>query len=142
VYGPRQAYNPYSGVITTFINRLLKNKPPIIHGDGEQTRDFVHVQDIVEASMLALKRKNATGEIINIATGKQTTINQLAALLQQIMNKTNLKPIHTEPRPGDIRQSYADITKAKKLLKYNPKISLKEGLTKLVKWYITHKDHL
>jgi len=135
VYGPRQTYTPYSSVIITFINRLLKNEPPIIHGDGEQTRDFIHIKDVVQANLLALKKKNATGEIFNIATGKQTTINQLAAMLQQIMNKTNLKPVHTDPRPGDIRHSYADITKARKILQYEPKISLKQGLTKLVEWY-------
>jgi UDP-glucose 4-epimerase len=135
VYGPRQTYGPYSGVITIFINRLLKSEPPIIYGDGKQTRDFTYVQDVVEANMLALTKKRAIGEVFNIATGNQTTINQLATMLQQIMNKTNLKPTYTSPRPGDIRHSYADITKAKKLLQYNPKISLKDGLTKLVKWY-------
>jgi UDP-glucose 4-epimerase len=135
VYGPRQTYGPYSGVITIFINRLLRNKPPVIYGDGTQTRDFTYIKDVVEANMLALHEKNAIGEIFNIATGKQTTINQLAAMLQKIMNKADLKPIYTDPRPGDIKHSYADITKAKKLLHYNPKTSLKDGLTKLVKWY-------
>jgi UDP-glucose 4-epimerase len=91
VYGPRQTYGPYSGVITIFINRLLKNEPPIIYGDGEQTRDFVHVQDVVEANMLSLVKKTAVGEVLNIATGTPTTINQLAAMLQKVM-KTNLKP--------------------------------------------------
>jgi len=134
VYGSRQTYSPYSGVITIFINNLLKNEPPIIYGDGKQTRDFIHVQDVVEANMLALTKKTAIGEVLNIATGNPTTINQLAEMLQQIM-KTNLKPAYTNPRPGDIKHSYADITKAKKLLQYNPKISLKNGLTQLVKWY-------
>lgn len=135
VYGPRQTYSPYSGVITIFINRLLKNEPPIIYGDGEQTRDFAYIQDVVEANMLALTKKTAIGEVLNIATGTTTTINQLAAMLQQIM-KTNLKPVYTDPRPGDIKHSYADVTKAKKLLQYNPKISLKNGLIELVKWYV------
>lgn len=135
VYGPRQTYGPYSGVITIFINRLLKNESPIIYGDGKQTRDFTYIQDVVEANMLALTRERAIGEVFNIATGNQTTINQLAAMLQQIMNKTNLRTIFTNPRRGDIKHSYADITKAKKLLQYNPKISLKKGLTQLVKWY-------
>jgi UDP-glucose 4-epimerase len=134
VYGPRQTYSPYSGVITIFINRLLKGKPPIIYGDGEQTRDFTHIEDVVEANMLALTRKAASGEIFNIATGKPTTINQLAAVLQKIM-KTNLKPMYTQPRLGDIKHSYADITKARKLLRYIPRVSLKNGLTQLVKWY-------
>lgn len=135
VYGPRQTYGPYSGVITIFINRLLKNEHPIIYGDGKQTRDFIYIQDIVEANMLVLTKKKAVGEVFNIATGTQTTITQLAAMLQRIMNKPDLKPIYTESRPGDIKHSYADITKAKKLLQYSPKVSLKNGLTKLVKWY-------
>ena len=139
VYGPRQTYGPYSGVITIFINRLLRNEPPIIYGDGEQTRDFTHIRDVVQANMLALNKKSATGEVFNIATGTPTTINQLAAMLQQIMNKTDLKPIYTNPRPGDIKHSYADITKAKNLLQYKPKVPLKNGLTKLVDWYINSK---
>ncbi len=134
VYGPRQTYSPYSGVITIFINSLLKNEPPIIYGDGKQTRDFVHVQDVVEANVLALTKETAIGEVLNVATGTPTTINQLAAMLQQVM-KTNLEPVYTSPRPGDIKHSYADITKANKLLQYNPEISLRNGLTQLVKWY-------
>lgn len=134
VYGSRQTYSPYSGVITIFINNLLENEPPIIYGDGKQTRDFVHVQDVVEANVLALTRETAIGEVLNVATGTPTTVNQLVAMLQQIM-KTSLKPVYTSPRPGDIRHSYADITRANKLLQYNPKISLKDGLTELVKWY-------
>ena len=134
VYGQRQTYSPYSGVITIFINSLLKNEPPIIYGDGKQTRDFVHVQDVVEANVLALTKETAIGEVLNVATGTPTTINQLAATLQQIM-KTSLKPVYTSPRPGDIRHSYADITRANKLLQYNPEISLRNGLTQLVKWY-------
>jgi len=135
VYGPRQTYGPYSGVIPIFVNRLLRGEPPLIYGDGTQTRDFTYVQDVVEANMLALTEKGATGEVFNIATGNQTTINQLATMLQQIMNQTNLRPVHANPRSGDIKHSYADVAKAKKLLQFNPKISLKNGLTKLVKWY-------
>jgi len=135
VYGPRQAYNPYSGVITIFINRLLSNQSPIIHGDGEQTRDFTNVQDVAEANMLALERKIAIGQVFNIATGVATTINQLAKLLQEVMGKTELKVVHMNPRPGDIRHNYADISKARKILGYEPKISLKDGLTQLVRWW-------
>ena len=136
VYGPRQTYGPYSGVITIFINQFLGNQPPIIYGDGEQTRDFVNIQDIVDASMLALVEKQAVGEVFNIATGLATTVNQLAKALQKIMSKTNLKPIYKKPRTGDIRHSYADVSKARRLLGYEPKFSLNDGLSKLVKWYI------
>jgi len=139
VYGPRQTYGPYSGAITIFINRLLSNQPPIIYGDGEQTRDFTEVRDIVDANMLALEKHNAVGQVFNIATGVPTTINSLAELLQKIMGKTELKAIYKNQRPGDIRHSYADISKVRKMLGYEPKIGLREGLTKLVEWWSTHK---
>ena len=135
VYGPRQIYGPYSGVISIFINRLLNNEPPIIYGDGKQTRDFTHVQDVVQANTLALNITDAVGEVFNVATGVATTVNELAAMLQGIMDKTCLRPVHTSPRPGDIRHSYADITKAKKVLGYDPIFSLRDGLAQLVEWY-------
>jgi len=133
VYGPRQKYGPYSGVISIFINRLLENKPPIICGDGEQTRDFINVKDVVEANMLALSKRKAVGEVFNISTGEATTINKLTETIQKIMGKTSLKPVHAEPRPGDIKHSYGDITKAKRNLEYEPKVQLEKGLSELVK---------
>jgi len=135
VYGPRQTHGPYSGVITIFTNRLLNDEPPIIYGDGTQTRDFTDVQDAVQASMLSLKCKNAVGEEFNVATGKQTTINQLAQTLLRLTGKTSLQPKHTDPREGDIKHSYADISKARRVLGYEPKITLKDGLNTLVEWY-------
>jgi nucleoside-diphosphate-sugar epimerase len=135
VYGPRQKYGPYSGVISILINRLLENKPPIIYGDGEQTRDFINVKDVVEANMLALSKREAAGEVLNISTGEATTINKLTETIQKIMGKTSLKPVHAEPRPGDIKHSYGDITKARKDLEYEPKVQLERGLSELVKSY-------
>ena len=135
VYGPRQKYGPYSGVISIVINRLLENKPPIICGDGEQTRDFINVKDVVEANMLALSKRKAVGEVFNISTGEATTINKLTETIQKIMGKTSLKPVHAEPRPGDIKHSYGDITKARRNLEYEPKVQLEKGLSELVKWY-------
>jgi UDP-N-acetylglucosamine 4-epimerase len=139
VYGPRQKYGPYSGVISTFINYLLENKPPTIYGDGEQTRDFVNVKDVVEANMLALSKREAVGEVFNISTGEPITINKLTETLQKIMGKSFLKPVHTEPRPGDIRHSYGDITKARRNLGYEPKVQLEKGLSELVKSYSKQK---
>jgi UDP-glucose 4-epimerase len=135
VYGSRQVQGPYSGVITQFIDCLAKNLPLVIFGDGEQTRDFVHVQDVVEANMLALKNGKIIGETYNIATGVATTINQLAKILMEITNKTELRLVRAEPRKGDIKDSVADISKAEKELRYRPKISLREGLKKLTKSY-------
>jgi UDP-glucose 4-epimerase len=135
VYGPRQANGPYSGVITQFIDRLVKGLPLEIFGDGEQTRDFVHVRDVVEANMLALKNRETVGEAFNIATGASTTIDQLAKTLLEVTQKTQLRLIHTDSRRGDIRHSVADISRAKNELHYKPTISLKEGLQKLTKTY-------
>lgn len=133
VYGSRQVQGPYSGVITQFIDCLAKNLPLVIFGDGEQTRDFVHVGDVVEANMLALKNGKIIGETYNIATGVATTINQLAKILMEITNKTELRLVRAEPRKGDIKHSVADISKARRELRYKPRISLEEGLKDLAK---------
>jgi nucleoside-diphosphate-sugar epimerase len=135
VYGPRQKYGPYSGVISIFINRLLENEPPIILGEGTQTRDFVSVHDVVEANIKALTKLNGNGEVFNIGKGEAITINNLAEIIQQIMDKTDLKPIYGKTRLGDITHSYGDITKAKRKLGYKPKVHLEKGLSELVKWY-------
>ena len=134
VYGPRQVSGPYSGVISIFVNRLLRNEPPMIFGDGEQMRDFTYVEDAVRANLLAQNNKKAVGGVFNIATGKPTTINRLAEVLLKITGKNDLKPVYAKSRPGDIRQSYADIGKAKEVLGYSPEISLEEGLSKFVEW--------
>jgi UDP-glucose 4-epimerase len=138
VYGPRQSFDiqsAYGGAITIFTNRLLKNMPPIIYGDGEQTRDFIYIQDVVEANILALNSKKAAGESFNIGTGKNISVNQVAEILKEIMNRKDLKNVHANPRPTDIRHGYADVSKAKRMLGFHPKVPLKEGLIKLVNWY-------
>ena len=138
VYGPRQRFDEkwaYGGVISIFLNRLLKNMPPVVHGDGEQTRDFVYVKDVVEANMLALKTSGAAGEVFNIGTGKRITVNKVAQLLREMTNKENLENVHADSRPGDVRHGYADISKAERVLNYVPKFSLDQGLTELVNWY-------
>jgi nucleoside-diphosphate-sugar epimerase len=138
VYGPRQRFDlqcAYGGVITIFTNRLLRDLPPIIFGDGEQTRDFVYIGDVVEANMLALEIKDAAGEAFNIGTGLSVSVNQIAETLKDIMNKHELKTVHADPRPADGRHGYANITKAEKTLGFHPKVSIKDGLVKLVDWY-------
>ncbi len=132
VYGPRQAYSEYSGVITQFINRVKRGLPLTIFGDGEQTRDFVYVEDVVEANMLALKCGEAVGEVFNIGTGVATSIKQLAHTLLELTNRKDLEILYCEAREGDVRHSVADISKAKEKLGYSPKIALKEGLKKLL----------
>jgi len=135
VYGPRQVYSDYSGVITQFMGRLAKDLPLVVFGDGEQTRDFVHVQDVAEANMLALKNGGIAGETFNIGTGVATTVNQLANMLLEVTNKTHLKIMHSKPRKGDIKHSVADISKARRKLHFNPKMSLKDGLEEFTKSY-------
>jgi nucleoside-diphosphate-sugar epimerase len=136
VYGPRQGFgSSYSGVITSFMSRLLKGEPPVIYGDGMQTRDFVHVDDVVSANLLALESKNSVGEVFNIASGSAVSVFELAEILQKIMNAEGLRPIYAEPRCGDIKHCLADISKAERLLGFCPKIKLDDGLLRLVKWY-------
>jgi len=135
VYGPRQSCGPYSGVITKFIDRLMEGEPPVIHGDGEQTRDFVEVSDIVNANMLALERSSVPSEPINIGTGIATSIKDLANLLIDITGRKHLKPAFDQPRTGDIRHSCADISRARRVLGYKPKVPLEEGLRRMLKDY-------
>jgi UDP-glucose 4-epimerase len=131
VYGPRQRDNPYSGVITIFANRLRKNRPPIIYGDGKQTRDFVSVRDVVQANMLAMCSKKGAGEVFNIGTGTRTTINELAKMMIRASGKRNLRPIHAAPRPGDVRNSCAEIRKARRILGYSPTVTLRDYVEQL-----------
>ncbi len=134
VYGPRQKKGPYSGAITNFVYGLLEGKPPVIYGDGHQTRDFIHVDDVVEANMLALKNEGVAGETFNIATGTPTTINDLAHLLIELMEEKASKPVHDKPRKGDIRHNYADTTKAQSILGFEAAIGLREGLDRLLEY--------
>ena len=131
VYGPRMKGGRYGGVIARFIERLRLNKPPIIYGDGTQTRDFVHVWDIVNALMLMLNNQKAIGETFNVASGVATSIDELAKLVMELSGVDGLKPLYRPAREGDIKHSYADISKAKAKLGYEPKISLKEGVAAL-----------
>lgn len=129
VYGIGQ--NPeYAGVITRFMERLERGLPPIIYGTGEQTRDFIHVLDVVEAFEKAFKA-NAGSMVLNIGTGKPTSIRDLAYMMIKLYG-LDLKPIHAPPRKGDIMHSYADISRAKKVLGWEPRIGLEEGLKMLI----------
>jgi len=136
VYGPRQTSSVYSGVIPIFLNQLLLNKQPTIFGDGKQTRDFVYVEDVVEANILALTTKKAAGEVFNIASGQPSSVNELIRNLLDKTGKQHMKPIHARPRAGDLRYSYASIEKASKTLKYKPKYDLKQGITELTEWFL------
>jgi UDP-glucose 4-epimerase len=131
VYGPRQSFSEYSGAISTFIERIRNGQPPIIYGDGEQTRDFVHVDDVVNSIMKAIQAETNSGTF-NIGTGNATEIRQLAKLLLNLMNRQDLKPEFADPKVGDIKQSKADISEAKKAFGYSPQITLEEGLKRIL----------
>jgi UDP-glucose 4-epimerase len=131
VYGPRQGVNDYSGVITRFIDQGSRGLPLIIYGDGWQTRDFVNIRDVVQAVSSAIEREYAEGKVFNIGFGVPISINELAETFLESA-KLDLQILHEEPRLGEIRHSYADISKAEKLLIYRPKVSLRDGLRALL----------
>lgn len=131
VYGPRQTAGDYSGVISVFLKQALENEPITIHGDGTQTRDFVHVSDVIQANLRAMET-DAVGEAYNVATGETTTIVDLARTVRSVAD-SNSEIVHTDARIGDIDRSHADITKARKRLGYEPTIGLEEGLRNLLK---------
>ncbi len=131
VYGPRQdPFSEYAAVIPKFIQRALKGMPPVIYGDGEQTRDFTFVKDVVEGTIILAR--NATG-VFNIGRGEQISINRLAALILEITN-LDLEPIHEQPRTGDVKHSLADISRAKSY-GYAPKYGVEEGVKETVRWF-------
>jgi dTDP-L-rhamnose 4-epimerase len=135
VYGPRQALsNPYTGACAIFSSRLLNDEAPLIYEDGEQTRDFVSVHDIVQANLLALDSNAADYQVLNVGTGRATTIRFIAEVIARGLGK-NIKPDLTgQFREGDIRHCIADISRARKLLGYEPKIALEDGLVELLDW--------
>lgn len=133
VFGPRQGANQYAGVISIFINRALKGEPLVIFGDGKQTRDFIYVKDVVRANILAAESSRADGGVFNVATGKSTSIIELAMKVIGITGSSS-SVLFEKPRPGDIKHSLADISEIKRL-GFEPEWSLEEGLKKTVEWY-------
>ncbi|MGI4828786.1 MAG: NAD-dependent epimerase/dehydratase family protein [Janthinobacterium lividum] len=135
IYGTRQALsNPYTGVAAVFAARMLNGKAPMVFEDGEQMRDFVSVHDIVRANILAMERPESNGEVINIGCGKPVTIRRVAEILAKALGK-DLQPVISQKyRAGDIRHCYADISKARKLLGYEPQVTHEEGFRELAGW--------
>jgi UDP-glucose 4-epimerase len=130
VYGPGQDGGDYAGVIETFLEQASNDDPITVHGDGEQTRDFVHVEDVVEANRLAAET-DAVGNAYNIGTGESVRIYRLAERIRSLVDSSS-EIVHTEPREGGIRHSCADVTRARERLGYEPEISIEEGLRTLV----------
>ncbi len=136
VFGPRQdPKSHYAAVIPKFIKAVLNDKNPIIYGDGEQTRDFTYIKNVVNANILAARTERPlNGEVINVACGKRIDLNQLVEKLNSIIGK-NIEPVYEDERAGDIKHSLADISKAKRLINYSPIYDIDEGLKETVEWY-------
>ncbi len=140
VFGPRQdPKSEYAAVVPRFSTRLLAGRAPTIYGDGEQTRDFTFVANVVDANWKAATHPNAVGEVFNIGCGTQTSLNQLIQYLNQILG-TRCRPKYEPARAGDVRHSVADVGKAKRLLDYSPAVSLQDGLERVLSWYRNHPD--
>jgi nucleoside-diphosphate-sugar epimerase len=139
VFGPRQhPDSEYAAVIPRFLRRMLAGHRPVIFGDGEQSRDFTPVENVVAANLLAAETARGIGEVFNIAGGHPSTLNQLVAWLNQLLG-TSLEAIYEPPRPADIRRSYASIRKAEEVLGYGPHVNARDGLRRMVEWFKVHE---
>jgi nucleoside-diphosphate-sugar epimerase len=137
VFGPRQdPASQYAAVIPLFITAILQGKPPTVHGDGLQSRDFTYVSNVVHANLLAATAPGVAGRVFNVACGQRYTLLDLIAALNDILG-TQVAPAHTDPRPGDVRHSLADITAAQEALGYQVVVDFREGLRRTVAWYRT-----
>ena len=135
VFGPRQdPSSPYSGVISLFISALCEGRQPTIYGDGEQTRDFTYVANVVDEVLRACHAPGAGGEVVNVATGGRISLNQLFQTVRDLVG-ARVEPLYAAARQGDVRDSQADIQKAGRLLGYEPTVSFDAGLKKTVEWY-------
>jgi UDP-N-acetylglucosamine/UDP-N-acetyl-alpha-D-glucosaminouronate 4-epimerase len=135
VFGPRQdPGSPYSAVIPLFITAMLAGKQPVIYGDGRQSRDFTYVENVVAGNLLAADAEGVSGRVMNVANGRSTTLLSLVALLNEMLG-TKLSPIHHPARTGDVRESLADISLARELLAYDPKVDFEEGLRRTAEYY-------
>lgn len=140
VYGPRQAFSEYSGVVSIFTNHALANEPIKIEGDGEQTRSFVHVSDVARATVLAGEVNTAIGATINISGKKMISILRLAQLMKENVQGCKSEIVHVAPRLGDVKDSIGSMERAQKLLGFTPSIPLERGLQETSEWYRAHQD--
>ncbi|MCG8403558.1 MAG: SDR family oxidoreductase [Phycisphaerales bacterium] len=135
VFGSRQdPKSQYAAAIPAFVTSILKDEPPTIYGDGEQTRDFTYIDNAIEANLLAAEAADVRGETVNIACGERITVNEIISRINAILGK-NVKPNHVNPRPGDIKHSWADIGLANSLIGYRPVVYFDDGLRRTIEWY-------
>jgi UDP-glucose 4-epimerase len=139
-YGPREhLQGVYGEVIPRFVLRILNNMPPVIFGDGTQTRDFTHVSDTVKGIVMASESDSMIGQAVNIARGQEVSINELAVIIANKLGKKDIKPIYEQNRPGDVMRHYADISKAKKLFGFSPVIDIEKGIGLFIDWFLSKK---
>ena len=135
VFGPHQdPTSQYAAAIPAFVTAILKDQSPTVHGDGEQSRDFTYIDNVVHANLLSARAKQTAGEVVNIACGEAITVNAIIDMINQIVGK-DVQPIYADPRPGDVKHSLADITRAENLIGFKPVVSFNEGLQKAIEWY-------
>jgi UDP-glucose 4-epimerase len=137
VFGPYQdPFGPYAAVIPAFVSRLLRNERPVVFGDGEQSRDFCYIDNVCEANWLAAHApaEVCDGSVCNIACHQATSLNEILELLRELMN-VDIQAEYTDPRPGDVKDSLADVSRAGELIGYEPKVYFAEGLRKAIDWY-------
>lgn len=136
VFGPRQdPSSQYSGVISRFISAILRGERPVIYGDGEQSRDFTYIDNVVDANLSAAQTTRGTGQVINVANGVQITLNQLLNELKEITGKRDVTAEYFDTRAGDVKHSLADITRAREFLGFEPKVDLRTGLKLTIDWW-------
>jgi len=135
VYGPRQdPKSQYAAVVPIFIRKLMAGEPPTVFGDGEQSRDFTYVEDVVAANIQAAEAPGAAGAVVNLGCGERHTLNELIALLQEMTGR-HVAPEYTEPRAGDVKHSQADVSRARELIGYDPRVSFEDGVQRTLEWY-------
>jgi len=136
VFGPRQdPASQYAAVVPLFMTRVLRGERPVIYGDGEQSRDFTYVANVVEANILAARSEKAAGRVMNIACGESYSVNFLLETVGRLAGR-EVQAVHEGPRPGDIKHSLADIGQASEILGFRPSVGFREGLERTIKWYI------
>ena len=140
VFGPRQdPGSQYSGVVSRFVSALFGNQRPVIYGDGEQSRDFTYIDNVVAANLSAGSSPGASGKVINVANGQRVTLNELLEVLKDLTGKPEVTAEYLEPRVGDVKHSLAEISMARELLGYESKVDLREGLSRTIDWWKTSR---
>jgi nucleoside-diphosphate-sugar epimerase len=135
VFGPRQnPFSQYAAAIPAFVSAILKDEPPLVYGDGEQTRDFTYIENVVHANILAAKADKLQGEVINVACGDRVSVNQIIEQINKLLGR-QVKSEFVEERPGDVKHSLADISLAREIIGYEPIVRFDDGLSRAINWY-------